>query len=152
MEASLTAYDRTTRDLMIARSSAFGGGLLLNDAGRVSNLGAEGRVRVHGTAVRRAEWEVEALGARDRNRYTARVGEVPLSVGARQFVRDGQPLGVVYGTRLLGYEDRNGHGIIGAAGCPGPTCEVTVGTTAEPQGSLDPTRMPALSAMPVVRF
>lgn len=141
VELSLTGYDRATRDLLLTRA-LFDNALRVFNGGRATNRGVEGSVRVRGTAGG-AGWTVEALGSLNRNRYEADGDETPVFIAQSQEVRDGEPLGAFNGRRVTGFQDRDGDGVIGAAGCPGAQCEVQVGER-EPLGSPDPTRMLAL--------
>jgi outer membrane receptor protein involved in Fe transport len=146
VELSLTAYERTTRDLLRAIPFSLGtnfSGFRLLSGGEVANRGAEGRLRLRSAEGSRLVWELDGVGAVNRNR--AGLGdEVASSLAPYQSVRDGEPLGVFFGRRVTGFQDRNGDGIIGAAGCPGAQCEVELSAEAEALGQPDPTRMLSL--------
>jgi hypothetical protein len=91
----------------------------------------------------RASWDVEVLGWANRNRVTGRPENSTAVLSGRtgQRIQEGRPLGAYFARPLLGFDDRDGDGIIEAAGCEvnGPACELELGDTAVYLGSPTPT-------------
>jgi hypothetical protein len=146
VELSLTGYQRRTDDVF-ARVPRFDGANLLVDAGRVTNRGAEARIRVGTAPAAPFRWELVGTGAVNRNRLED--GEMTIFVqGAQgQVFTEGRPLGAYFGRRITGFADANSDGLIGGAGCLREDlagCEVQLSGQREYLGSPDPTRMLAL--------
>lgn len=152
LQLSLTGYDRRTDDVLALLP--FPGGARLVNAGRVQNRGGEARVRVGSAPAAPFFWELVGTGSANRNRLEGTERPIVDDGSTGQISRAGHPLGSFYGPRITGFQDRNGDGIIGAAGCTGANqsaCEVQLSSGSEFLGSPDPTRMLALQGRTRVR-
>jgi hypothetical protein len=98
----------------------------------------EASVRLGGLRTGGARWDIDLLGAVNRNRMSG--VETSVLLGNLQRVTNGAPLGGYWGRPIRSFADLDGDGILRDA-CGTPACEVVVGDTAEFLGSPTPTRM-----------
>ncbi|HYJ78344.1 MAG TPA: TonB-dependent receptor plug domain-containing protein, partial [Longimicrobiaceae bacterium] len=135
---SLTGYRRDDANVLFLVQG--GPGPILRDGTGVRNTGAELSARAGVLRTPRAKWDVEVLGWVNRNRVTGDAEANPLIfAGGRQRVQRGLPLGAYFAVPLVGFQDRNGNGILGLD-------EVELGDTAVYLGSPTPTRTAALAS------
>ncbi|HEV7588983.1 MAG TPA: TonB-dependent receptor plug domain-containing protein [Longimicrobium sp.] len=119
----VTGYRRETARLVADVTAPLGGLLPLN-LGTVRNTGVEATLRLDGIATGPARWELELLGATNRNRVTRFDGN--LSSGDQRIFA-GYPLGGYWARPIASFGDLNGDGVL-RAGCVAGVCEVVLDT------------------------
>lgn len=137
----VTAYRRDTENLV-----GIGGVVpALRSMGNLYNRGVEVQASARGGRAAFVQWEIQATGARNRNRVEADGdGFVPVSTVFGTANRHGKPLGSYYFRPILRYEDRDGDGIIEV--CTGTSvCEVQLSAEEAFAGSALPERVGALA-------
>jgi hypothetical protein len=136
-----TAYRRDTENLVGV------GGVVpaFRSMGNLYNRGVEIQASARGGRPGLVQWEIEATGARNRNRVEADGdGFVPFSSVFGSANRHGSPLGSYFFRPILRYEDRDGDGIIEV--CTGTSvCEVQLSAEEAFAGSALPERIGALA-------
>lgn len=137
----VTAYRRDTENLI----GIAGQPLAPRSMGNLYNRGVEVQASARGGRPGFIQWEIEATGARNRNRVEADGdGFVPTSSVFATANRHGYPLGSYFFRPILRYEDRDGDGIIEV--CTGTSvCEVQLSAEEAFAGSALPVRMGALA-------
>lgn len=93
--------------------------------GAVRNTGVEGTLRLDGIATGPARWELELLGATNRNRVTQMDGVLASDV---QRVVEGYPLGGYWAIPVASFTDLNGDGLLRAGCTAAGVCEVVADT------------------------
>lgn len=140
LSVGVTSYRRETRHLVgtVPQEPGF------RSMGTLRNEGVEVQAGLRGRAAFVA-WEIEASGARNRNRVEAdEDGFVPLSPAFGTANRHGRPLGSYFFRPILRAEDRDGDGILEV--CTGTSvCEVQMGSEEAYVGSSLPERLGALA-------
>ncbi|HEX2211286.1 MAG TPA: TonB-dependent receptor [Longimicrobium sp.] len=141
LSVGVTAYRRETRHLIGTVPQAAG----FRSMGSLHNDGVEVQAALRGGRAGFVAWEIEASGARNRNRVEAdEDGFIPGSGVFATANRHGRPLGSYYFRPVLRAEDRDGDGIIEV--CTGTSvCEVQLGTEEEFLGSSLPERLGAVA-------
>ena len=115
LSAEITYYDKSSRDALISRilppSLGVGATSRLENIGEVSNKGFE--MMVNATLLSRESfaWDVSVNGSTNTNELVS-LGGVPEIVATTQHQVEGYPLNGYWSNRLIGYEDKNGNGII----------------------------------------
>ncbi|HEX8691064.1 MAG TPA: TonB-dependent receptor [Longimicrobium sp.] len=145
----LTAYRRHDRDVVVfERLPGEPAVPSFHNGADVRNAGAELALRARLVDRASLGWEVELLGAANRNRVTRRSGPFLVTEPVRQRIQEGYPLGAYFALPLLSWGDRDGDGLIDAQGCftGNPDCEVVVGREQVYLGAPLPTRMLALAS------
>jgi hypothetical protein len=90
---------------------------------------------------------MEVLGAATRNRVTSLGAPlIILTSGIDQYLRNGQPIGAYLSFPVASSGDRDGDGVVTAADCPGPVCELGLADSLAYAGNPEPTRMLALAS------
>jgi TonB-linked SusC/RagA family outer membrane protein len=150
----VTAYQKTSRDALIARNTAPSLGVAatrFENIGSVRNQGVEGRLNADLFDTDRARLDVTFTGTTTRNELLE-LGEgiSPIIFGLTgnsQRHSPGYPLGGYWARPFVSFADNNGDGLISRVNCPGgpalaggPQCEVVLGDTAEYRGTPFPTR------------
>jgi hypothetical protein len=115
----VTGYRRETAHLVNESNTLYG--VLAQNLGTVRNSGVEGTLRLEGLATGPARWELELLGASNRNRVT-RVDFAAANDAQR--IVEGYPLGGYWGFPVVSVNDANGDGVLRS--CSGPPCEVVL--------------------------
>jgi hypothetical protein len=140
-----TVYSKHTSHIVsfFDVAPAFGGGIVANDSGEVTNKGIELALSASVLRIPNAQWDVRLSAWGNRNRVVA-LGGPPFSltggVGVSQVVQVGLPLGSYTGFPILGYADANHDGILSPSevrlgtvptflGTPFPTEGATLSTT-----------------------
>jgi hypothetical protein len=90
--------------------------------GTVRNTGVEGTLRLDSIATGPARWELELLGAANRNRVTELEGNLALG---SQRIFEGYPLGGYWAQPVASFSDVDGNGLL-HSGCVGGVCEVVL--------------------------
>ena len=90
--------------------------------GTVRNTGVEGTLRLDSIATGPARWELELLGAANRNRVTEFAGNLALG---SQRIFEGYPLGGYWAQPVKSFSDVDGNGVL-HSGCAGGACEVVL--------------------------
>ena len=137
----VTAYRRDTEHLVgaVAQQAGF------RSMGNLYNRGVEVQAALRGGRPDFVRWEIEASGARNRNRVEADgSGFVPASGVFGTANRHGEPLGSYFFRPILRAEDRDGDGILEV--CTGTSvCEVQLSAEEAHLGSSLPERLGALA-------
>ena len=111
----LTYYNKSSRDALISRilppSIGTGATARLENLGEVRNSGWEAMINAQVISRRAFAWDVSLNGSTNDNELVS-LGNVPPIAGATQQQREGYPLYGWWSRRLLGYEDKDGNGII----------------------------------------
>lgn len=119
----VTGYRRETAHLIADAPSVLNPSEPRN-LGTVRNTGVEGSLRLDGIATGPARWELELLGAANRNRVTRLDGNL---AAGNQRIFAGYPLGGYWAQPIAGFTDTNGDGLL-RPGCVGGVCEVVLDT------------------------
>lgn len=143
----VTYYNKTSEDALISRRLAPSLGVSttrFENIGEVSNKGVEAIITANLLNAQSVRWDVTLSASTNENKLV-RLGEgvEPIIFGLggdTQRHAEGFPLGGYWSLPILGWEDKNGDGILSRVGCPGPNCEVLVGDTAEFIGKILPGR------------
>lgn len=137
----VTAYRRQTRHLIGTVPDVAG----FRSMGSLHNRGVEVQAALRGGRASFVAWQIEASGARNRNRVQADDdGFIPVSPVFGTANRHGRPLGSYYFRPLLRSEDRDGDGILEV--CTGTSvCEVQLSTEESYLGSSLPERLGAVA-------
>lgn len=132
----LTYYNKSSRDALISRvlppSIGTGATARLENLGEVRNTGWEALLNAQLLRRDAFAWDV-SLNASTNDNELVSLGGVPPIVGTTQHQKEGYPLYGWWSRRLLGYDDKNGDGMIRYSSDPNVT-EITVSDTAEFHG------------------
>lgn len=143
----LTYYNKSSRDALISRilppSIGTGATARLENLGEVRNTGWEALINAQVISRKTIAWDVSLNGSMNDNELVS-LGNVPPIAGATQQQREGYPLYGWWSRRLLGYEDKDGNGIISYNANP-TLSEITVSDTNEFHGYPLPKREFALT-------
>ncbi|HEX3158209.1 MAG TPA: SusC/RagA family TonB-linked outer membrane protein [Gemmatimonadaceae bacterium] len=137
LSAELTYYNKSSRDALISRilppSLGTGATTRLENIGEVSNKGWE--MMVNATLLQRDAfgWDVSLNGASNQNELVS-LGGVPPIVGTTTRQIEGFPVNGYWSRRLMGYEDKNGNGII-EYNADAALSEITVSDSSEYHGT-----------------
>lgn len=134
----ITGYRRETAHLVTEAQTQVG--VLAENLGTVRNTGVEGTLRLDGLTTGPARWELELLGAANRNRVTHLAH--PAGMDAQRIV-EGYPLGGYWGRPIASVTDANGDGLLRA--CSAAPCEVVLDSLSF-LGAAQPGRMLAAAA------
>ncbi|HVG43178.1 MAG TPA: hypothetical protein VM890_00555, partial [Longimicrobium sp.] len=137
---AVTGYRRETARLVAPSPDPLGASAPRN-VGTVLNTGVEGTLRLDGIATGPARWELELLGAANRNRVTSLDATL---FSARQRVAEGYPLGGYWARPVARFGDLDGDGVLRAE-CVGEVCEVELDTVSF-LGAAQPGHMLAAAA------
>ncbi len=139
-----TYYNQEISDLIVQRTIApsEGGSTRFENVGTMKNNGLEAYLRITPIKNDKMQWNLNANFSRNQNEVTRTIGG-PISVatvsGAPPQVREGEPLGVFYGTYFA--RNTNGSLLLTADGLPQPergdptTGEVQRDANGQPTGS-----------------
>jgi TonB-linked SusC/RagA family outer membrane protein len=119
-----TMYDKTTEDALILRNlpPSSGAASRYENLGKVTNSGIEGMINARLFDGRNLQFDLTVTGSRNKNKLV-RLGQdvdtIFFGLGANNgdFIQrhaEGHPLGGYWQRAILGYEDANSDGIIGA--------------------------------------
>lgn len=141
LAAEVTYYQKSSKDALISRilppSLGTGATARFENLGEVSNKGWE--VLLDAALVRNGtmEWTTTLNGSANRNKLVS-LGGLPNIVSSSTLQqREGYPLNGWWQRKLLGYEDKDGNGIITYNADPTKS-EITVSDTAEYHGPSAP--------------
>ena len=147
VNTELTYYNKTSRDALISRilppSIGTGATARLENLGEVRNSGFEALINAQIIRRKAFAWDVSLNGSTNDNELVS-LGNVPPIAGSTQQEREGYPLYGWWSRRLLGYEDKDGNGIISYNADPNLS-EIMVSDTAEFHGYPLPKREFALT-------
>lgn len=136
VNTELTYYNKTSRDALISRilppSIGTGATARLENLGEVRNSGFEALINAQIVNRKAFAWDISFNGSTNDNELVS-LGNVPPIAGSTQQEREGYPLYGWWSRRLLGYEDKDGNGIISYNANP-TLSEITVSDTAEFHG------------------
>ena len=152
----ITYYSKNTTDALVSRLLPLSNGLSetrFENLGLVKNAGLEYTVNAQVLDWRQAEFSFSLNGSRQANKLVKLgTGIEPIIFnGGEQRHTPGYPLGGYWQVPILGYQDKNGDGVITRVNCPasngneapvvpgGPDCELTLGNTPQYLGSPFPT-------------
>lgn len=129
INTELTYYDKSSKDALINRilppSMGTGATARLENLGEVRNWGWEALVNAQLVQGDRFGWDVTLNGSTNSNELVS-LGGVPPIVGATIQQREGYPLNGWWQRPLVGFEDRDGDGIIEYS-ADSAQSEITVG-------------------------
>jgi outer membrane receptor protein involved in Fe transport len=140
LSTEVTYYNKTSKDALVQRllppSLGTGATSRFENLGEVTNKGVEALVNFRVIEMRQFGWDLTLNGSTNANKLVT-LGGVPTIVSSSTLQqREGYPLNGWWTRGLLGFEDKNGDGIITNAGC-GATqaantaaCEILVSDTA----------------------
>ena len=143
----LTYYQKRTKDALIsaiiAPSVGTGATNVRRNLGAVRNRGWE--VLANAQIVNRESFgfDLTVNGSTNSNELLD-LGGTPVQITTERRVTEGYPLFGWWARPILGYEDKNGDGIISAAGCgpysqnDTPQCEVAIGDSSVFRGYVQP--------------
>ena len=117
----VTGYRRETAHLVADAPSPLNA-FEPRNLGTVRNTGVEAALRLDGIATGPARWEVELLGATNRNRVTEFGGNL---AAGNQRIFEGYPLGGYWGHPVASFTDLDRDGVLRPA-CVGTVCEVVL--------------------------
>ncbi len=147
LTTELTYYNKRSRDALISRilppSIGTGATARFENLGEVRNSGFEALINAQIVNRKSVAWDV-SLNASANDNELVSLGNVPPIAGATQQQREGYPLYGWWSRRLLGYEDKDGNGIISYNANP-TLSEITVSDTNEFHGYPLPKREFALT-------
>ncbi len=142
LSGEVTYYNKSSRDALISRilppSLGVGATSRFENIGEVSNKGFEMMFNAKLLDRSSIGWDVTVNGSSNTNKLVS-LGGVPPIAGSTQQQREGYPLNGYWSNRLIGYEDKNGNGIIEYNADP-TLSEITVSAEKEYHG----TNMPKL--------
>jgi TonB-linked SusC/RagA family outer membrane protein len=147
ISVEITYYTKRSKDALISRilppSLGTGATARFENLGEVRNWGWEGLIQAQLIERRGFGWDILINGSSNQNELVS-LGGVPPIVGATQQNREGYPLFGWWNRRLLGWEDKDGNGIITYS--PNPQLnEVFVSDTVEYHGPSLPPREVAVT-------
>ena len=155
LTTELTYYNKVSKDALVSRtmppSLGLGNTTRFENLGEVRNNGFEMLVNAQLVQGRTFGWDVTLNGSMNDNELVS-LGSVPDIIGTTQSQREGYPLNGWWSRRATGWEDKNGDGIISAAGCANvaanntAACELAVTDTNVFIGYPTPKREFALSS------
>lgn len=115
ISAEVTYYNKSSRDALISRilppSLGVGATSRFENIGEVSNRGFEVLLNTRLLDRSSLGWDVTLNGSTNKNELVS-LGGVPKIETSTQMQREGYPLNGYWSNRLIGWEDRNGNGII----------------------------------------
>lgn len=155
----LTYYNKLSEDALVSRRlapSLAAGSTRYENIGKVSNKGFETVISAQLLNTSRVQWDMTLTASTNQNKLV-KLGEgiEPILFGLgtdSQRHEEGYPLGGYWTQRILGWEDKNGDGIISRANCgprsyelelpdgTKPECEVFLSEDAEFIGKVIPGR------------
>jgi hypothetical protein len=116
VNAELTYYTKTSKDQLISRilapSIGTGSTSRFENLGEVHNWGWEARLQAQLVQTRRFGWDVMVSGSTNNNELISLGGEPNIIHSSSQQSREGHPLFGWWAVKLLGWEDKNGDGLI----------------------------------------
>ncbi len=140
--AEVTWYNKRSKDALISRvlppSLGTGATSRFENLGEVRNWGWELMVQGQILDARAFGWDLAVSGSLNQNELVS-LGGVPPGAGATSRNVEGYPLFGWWNHRLLGWEDKDGNGILSYSANPDLN-EVFVGTEPEYLGPSQPTR------------
>ncbi|HJU89830.1 MAG TPA: SusC/RagA family TonB-linked outer membrane protein [Gemmatimonadaceae bacterium] len=153
LSLEVTHYDKTTDAAIVNRRLAPSLGATLTrpeNIGQVKNSGWEFLLAGSPVNADRFKWDITLNGSTNKNRVIdLGEGVTPIIFGLggnTQRIQNDYPLGGYWARRLIGFEDKNGDGILSRVGCATTlaqntaACEVFITDTAEFQGTPFPKR------------
>lgn len=143
LTTEFTYYNKVSRDALISRilppSVGTGATARLENLGRVRNTGVEALVNAQLLRRDAFGWDVTVNGSANSNRLVS-LGGVPTIVASSTIQqREGYPLNGWWSRRLVGYQDRDGDGVI-EYNADSSLSEITVSGAAEFLGFSQPRR------------
>ncbi|HET6681889.1 MAG TPA: SusC/RagA family TonB-linked outer membrane protein [Gemmatimonadaceae bacterium] len=115
LSLELTYYNKSSKDALIDRilppSLGSGSTSRLENLGEVRNRGVEMLLNAEVIRAQNFGWDVTLNGSMNRNKLIS-LGGVPPIIGSTSQQREGYPLNGWWQRRLLGWDDKNGNGII----------------------------------------
>ncbi len=116
----LTYYNKSSKDALVSRtlppSLGLGNTTRFENLGEVRNSGFEMLINAQLLRKRALGWDVTLNGSTNDNELVS-LGGVPNIIGTTQSQKEGYPLNGWWSRMYTGFEDKNGDGIISAAGC-----------------------------------
>ncbi|HET9453257.1 MAG TPA: TonB-dependent receptor, partial [Gemmatimonadaceae bacterium] len=115
INTELTYYDKSSKDALVSRilppSTGSGATSRLENLGEVRNWGWEGLLNAQLVQMDAFGWDVTLNGSTNSNELVS-LGGVPPITGSTIEQREGYPLNGWWQRRLVGWEDKDGDGII----------------------------------------
>lgn len=115
LTAEVTYYNKQSRDALVSRilppSIGTGATARLENLGKVQNWGWEYLLSAQILNGSNLAWDVGLNGSSNANKLVS-LGGVPPIIGTTQSQKEGYPLNGWWSRRLVGWEDKNGNGII----------------------------------------
>ena len=129
INTELTYYDKSSKDALVSRilppSTGSGATSRLENLGEVRNWGWEGLLSAQLVQMDAFGWDITLNGSTNSNELVS-LGGVPPIAGATIEQREGYPLNGWWQRPLVGYEDKDGDGII-EYNADSTLSEITVG-------------------------
>jgi TonB-linked SusC/RagA family outer membrane protein len=140
LSTELTYYNKSSKDALVSRilppSLGTGATSRFENLGEVTNKGVEALITARIIEMRQFGFDVTLNGSTNANKLVT-LGGVPNIVSSSTLQqREGYPLNGWWSRGLLGYQDKNGDGIISNTGCAAlqkdntTQCEIIVSDTA----------------------
>jgi outer membrane receptor protein involved in Fe transport len=156
LTTELTHYNKSSKDALVERvlppSIGTGNTVRFENLGEVRNKGWEALVNARIIERRAFGWDVTLNGSTNDNKLVSLGGLPNIVVSSTLQNREGYPLNGWWSRKLLGYEDKDGNGIITNTGCGAlqkdntAACEILVSDTAMFLGYSSPKVEAALSS------
>ena len=156
LQTEVTYYNKSSKDALISRvippSIGIGNTSRFENLGEVSNKGWE--ALINGRIIETAAfgWDVTLNGSMNDNKLVSLGGLPNIVTSSTLQQREGYPLWGWWSRSLLGYEDKDGNGIITNTGCAAlqkdntAACEILVSDTATFNGYSAPRREAAITS------
>jgi TonB-linked SusC/RagA family outer membrane protein len=133
VNTAITYYNKISRDALVSRvlppSLGTGSTSRFENLGEVRNTGWEALVSTVLLQSNRLGWDLTVNGSTNTNKLVSLGGVPNIVISSTQQQRQGYPLYGWWSRPLLGYQDKNGDGII-AYSAVAANSEITVGDTA----------------------
>jgi hypothetical protein len=139
LSTEVTYYNKSSKDALVSRvlppSLGTGPRRALENLGNVTNKGVEALVNARLIETRQFGWDITLNGSSNANKLVT-LGGVPNIVSSSTLQqREGYPLNGWWSRGLLGFDDKDGNGIITNTGCAAlqkdntAACEILVSDT-----------------------
>jgi TonB-linked SusC/RagA family outer membrane protein len=148
LSTEVTYYSKSSKDALVSRilppSLGTGATARFENLGDVTNKGVEALINARLIQMRQFGWDITLNGSTNDNKLVTLGGVPNIVTSSTLQQREGYPLNGWWSRKLLGYQDKDGNGIITNTGCAAlqkdntAACEILVSDTTMYLGQSQP--------------